>query len=60
MFSFQSSLEAFKKYICIYKERKVHKIAENHQRVSSFFFKTNLCEKSMRKFIKNEWENDDP
>ena len=34
---FQSRLQAFKRYICLYKEQKGHSFEENEQRVSSFF-----------------------
>ena len=37
MFSSQPSLQAFKGYICIYKEQKGYSIEENQQSVSSFF-----------------------
>ena len=43
-FSSQFSLQAFKRYICICKERKGHPIEENQPHVSSYF-KTNLFKK---------------
>ena len=43
-FSSQSSLQAFKKYMWICKERKGHPIEENQPHVSSYF-KTNLFKK---------------
>ena len=48
---FFSSLQAFKEYICIYKERKGHSIEENQQHLSSI--------SSKQTCLKNEWENDD-
>ena len=44
-FSSPSNLQAFKRYLCIYKEQKGHSIEENQQRISSFFhlFKEFCC-----------------
>ena len=68
-FSSQFSLRAFKRYICIYKERKEHKTEENRQPVNNFS-KTNLFREWMKKFTAlwtkkkekmtiNESKNDD-
>ena len=43
--SSQSSLQAFKGNLCIYKEQKEHQIEENQQHVSSFFSKQ-ICFKN--------------
>ena len=47
---FFSSLQAFKEYICIYKERKGHAVEKNKQYLSSI--------SSKQTCLKNEWEND--
>ena len=48
-FSSQSSLQAFKRYICIYKEWKGHLIKENQQYVAAFSSKE-IC-------LKSKWRN---
>ena len=67
-FSSQSSLQAFKRYTCIYKEQKGHSIKENQQHISSFFhlFKDQikkcvaLLTRTKGKTAMSEWENDGP
>ena len=63
----QSSLQAFKTYICIYKDQKEHPTEDNQQRVSSFFKKQTclkilkfavLLTKEKTNTAMNEWEND--
>ena len=48
-FSYQSSLQAFKLYICIYKEQKGHPIEKKEINAQTFFSKQ-TC-------LKNEWRN---
>ena len=47
----QSSLQAFKRFVCTCKEQKGHLDEEKQHCVSSFFFKTNLFKEWMNKFI---------
>ena len=66
-FSSQPNLQAFKGYICIYKERKGHLIEENQEGLSNFFQNKPVqrineetrSTTNKRKTAKNEWENDD-
>ena len=65
-FPSQSSLQAFKRHACIYKEQKGHSIEENQQQVISFFFScwkskwiSWITNKAKGETAMNEWENDD-
>ena len=56
----QSNLQAFKRYICIYKEQKGHQVEGNQQRISKYFFSTiNLFKERNKKFVtlltKEKW-----
>ena len=56
--SSQSNLQAFKRYICIYKEQKEHPVEENQQCVSSFFLnkREEICGITNKRKRKNDYD----